>query len=210
MRVHDDLNTIPRKNTIDGLILAGGQSRRLGGIDKGLLEVSGQPLIQHVANNLCHQTSGISIIANRSLSTYQNYAQRVFPDTIEGFAGPLAGLASFAGRAHSSWVALVACDLIFLPNDWVTRLLSVAISQHKTVVCASDKVSGRHALCALARRECLPSAQTLLNNGLHRWMDWLQHNQAAYEPFDSEELFNINSWDDTLYAKKLWGNRCLR
>ena len=186
--------------------MAGGRSRRLGGIDKGLLEIKGQALIQYVTTTLYHQTREISIVANRSLSTYRTYAPQVFPDTSRDFAGPLAGLATFAERAHSNWVAIVACDLIFLPDGWVDRLMSVAVSQKKTVVCATDQTSGKHALCALAQRETLSGAQTLLNKDLHRWTDWLNYNRAASVPFDSELLFNINAWEDTVLADRLLSN----
>jgi molybdopterin-guanine dinucleotide biosynthesis protein A len=202
------LNTITSKNTVQGLILAGGQSRRLGGVDKGLLELKGEPLVNHVARTLRLQTSAISIAANRSLSAYEKYAPEVLPDTIDGFAGPLAGLATFAGRAHSNWVAIVACDLIFLPEDWVARLLNAA--HNRKAVCAVDATTGKSALCALVQRECLTSAATLLDHGQHRWMDWLSYNEAGTALFDREALFNINSWDDVKKAEILLSNNKLR
>ena len=203
MRVNDDLNTILGKNTIQGLILAGGQSRRLDGVDKGLLDLNGHPLVQHVARVLGPQTVRVSVAANRSRSTYQKYAPEVLPDTIGGFAGPLAGLATFASAVQSSWVAIVACDLIFLPEDWVDRLLTSAHRRNQNVVCATDKTSGKHAVCAVARRECLATAATLLKTGRHRWTDWLAANQAGSELFASKELFNINSHDDAKKAEDL-------
>jgi len=207
LRVNDDLNTIQSKNTIQGLILAGGQSSRLGGIDKGLLELNGQPLVQHVARTLSRQTFAICVAANRSLSTYRKFTPQVLPDTNAGFAGPLAGLASFAPLVQSSWVAIVACDLIFLPDDWVDRLMRAARKSNKRVVSATDKTSGKNALCALAQRECLASAQTLLHAGQHRWMDWLADNEAGSELFTSEEVFNINSFDDVKKAESLLSDR---
>lgn len=207
MRVNDDLNTIPGKNTIQGLILAGGQSRRLDGVDKGLLELNGHPLVQHVARVLGPQTVRLSVAANRSRSAYQKYATEVLPDAIGGFAGPLAGLATFASAAQSSWVAIVACDLIFLPDDWVDRLLSSAHTYNQNVVCATDKISGKHAVCAVARRECLATAASLLKTGRHRWTDWLASNQAGSELFASKELFNINSHDDAKKAETLLFNK---
>jgi molybdenum cofactor guanylyltransferase len=207
LRVNDDLNTIPGKNTVQGLILAGGQSRRLDGVDKGLLELNGQPLVEHVARVLGPQTARLSVAANRSQSTYQKYATEVLPDAIGGFAGPLAGLATFASVAQSNWVAIVACDLIFLPDDWVGRLLSSAHRRNQNVVCATDKTSGKRALCAVARRECLATAATLLKNDQHRWTDWLASNKAGSELFASQELFNINSHDDVKEAEALLFNK---
>lgn len=197
------------KNSVHGLILAGGQSRRLNGIDKGLLDVQGKALVEHVAGNLKNQTDGISIVANRSLSAYQQYAPKVLPDTITGFAGPLAGLATFAELAESSWVAIVACDLIFLPEDWVDRLLTEALNRNQNVVCAIDKISGKRALCAVARRDCLASATTLLCSGQPRWMDWLAYNRAGTEPLETTKLFNINSLEDAKEAEILLKIRSL-
>lgn len=207
MRVNDDLNPFVNKNNVQALILAGGQSRRLDGIDKGLLEVQQQPLIRHVVNTLNQQLSSVCVSANRSLTAYKQFAPTVVLDETPDFPGPLAGIAAFSEVATSPWIAIVACDLIFLPDDWVNRLLSTALSTTRRVVCASDKASGKHALCAIARRECLASASVLLRSGRHRWVDWLEHNEAGTELFDTELLFNINTPEDAKKAKILFKNK---
>ncbi|HVC50001.1 MAG TPA: NTP transferase domain-containing protein, partial [Burkholderiales bacterium] len=76
---------------ISGLILAGGQGRRMGGTDKGLVSFHQEPFIAHVLRRLAPQVDEILINANQNLETYQSFGYPVISDAIRGFAGPLAG-----------------------------------------------------------------------------------------------------------------------
>ena len=79
---------------ITGVILAGGQARRMGGQDKGLIELSGTPLIEYVIAVLQPQLENIVINANRNDGIYASYGFPVIADDYEGYNGPLAGIAS--------------------------------------------------------------------------------------------------------------------
>ena len=82
--------------SISGVILAGGQGRRMGGIDKGLVDFLGKPLVAHVIQRLGPQVDEILINANREIESYSSFGHEVIQDDIEGFAGPLAGLHNLA------------------------------------------------------------------------------------------------------------------
>ena len=82
---------------VTGIVLAGGQGRRMGGVDKGLQPLHGKTMVEAVLARLAPQVSEIVINANQNLDTYARFGHRVVPDAIGGFAGPLAGQ---IGRAH--------------------------------------------------------------------------------------------------------------
>ena len=73
---------------ICGLVLAGGQGRRMGGVDKGLQLLQGRPLMQHVIERLRPQVDRVLINANQNLERYAEFGCPVVPDRVGGFAGP--------------------------------------------------------------------------------------------------------------------------
>lgn len=109
---------------ITGVILAGGRGRRMGGVDKGLLELRGRPLAAWVAERLAPQVDELLVSANRNGERYAAIGYRVVGDRIPGFAGPLAGLHAALKVAAHQLVATVPCDSPFLPADLVLRLFS--------------------------------------------------------------------------------------
>jgi molybdopterin-guanine dinucleotide biosynthesis protein A len=110
------------RQDITGVILAGGEGRRLGGVDKGLQELRGRPMVQWVLERLAPQVDTVLISANRNLQRYAAFGCPVLPDRIPDFAGPLAGLHAALTQAATPLVATVPCDSPFLPADLVARL----------------------------------------------------------------------------------------
>lgn len=109
---------------IFGVILAGGQARRMGGVDKGLVSLDGQPLVQHVLDRLAPQVDDVAISANGDPFRFANLGCQILSD-IESF-GPLSGVLSGLRWAVSCGAdALVSApvDAPFLPGDLVPRLL---------------------------------------------------------------------------------------
>src|SRR5450755_2434600 len=84
---------------VTGIVLAGGQGRRMGGVDKGLQLLHGKRMVASVLARLAPQVSEIVINANQNIETYAGFGYRVVPDAISGFAGPLAGLHAGLGAA---------------------------------------------------------------------------------------------------------------
>jgi len=97
-------------NGVTGLVLAGGQGRRMGGVDKGLQLLHGKPMVAAVIARLAPQVDEILINANQNLAEYGRFGHRVVPDAIGGFAGPLAGLHAGLGEAKHPLVLTVPCD----------------------------------------------------------------------------------------------------
>jgi len=107
---------------ICGLVLAGGQGRRMGGVDKGLQPLRGRPLMQHVIDRLRPQVDSVLINANQNLERYAEFGCPVVPDRVGGFAGPLAGLDAGLHATDAPMIVTVPCDSPFLPHDLVARL----------------------------------------------------------------------------------------
>ena len=175
-------------------ILAGGQGRRFGGKDKGLVEVLGRPLIEHILEQLSTQTNQIVINANRNISSYQSYGFPVIKDAMSDYQGPLAGFASVMAKVKSDFVLTLPCDAPRVPIDYVDKMLAVQKQESADIVVASDgiRLQPVHALVA---RRLLPSLKQFLDRGERKIDRWFaEHKMAVLEFSDSPECFhNLNT-----------------
>ena len=103
---------------VGGLILAGGLARRMGGGDKGFIELAGTPMLDRVIARLRPQVSRMAINANGEPERFSSYGLPVVADPVPGFAGPLAGVLAgleWASRSGCRWIATMATDTPFFP-----------------------------------------------------------------------------------------------
>ena len=151
-----DIRDPPR---VTGIVLAGGQGRRMGGVDKGLQLLRGRPMVAWVIERFAPQVDEILINANQNLDDYARFGHRVVRDAIGGFAGPLAGLhAGLKANAHPL-VVTVPCDSPFLPLDLVARLHAALVAAHADLAVAKTG-DQPHPVFSLVRasRCCAPHA----------------------------------------------------
>ena len=130
-------------NGVCGVLLAGGLARRMGGGDKCLRLLAGQPILAHVISRVRTQVDALVINANGDPSRFDEFALPVVADVIEGFAGPLAGVLSGMvwARTHApncSHVVTVPTDAPFLPDDLVQRFRSALAEQGAERACAAS------------------------------------------------------------------------
>ena len=173
------------------IILAGGRGQRMHGSDKGLVEFRGRPLIEHVIDIVTPQVSDIVISANRNLPRYQSYGFPVITDSIEGFAGPLAGIASALPACKHNWVLVTPCDMPFLPGDLVTTLYDTR--NHGSLV--AIEAGGRLQLVFLLRKNLLDSISAFLRGGRNSVMSWLEsqpHHRVEFST-QARAFDNFNS-----------------
>ncbi len=199
---------------IAGVILAGGLARRMGELgrnDKALLELDGRPILSHVIDRLRPQVGAMVINANGDPSRFAEFGLPVTPDSIDGFAGPLAGV--LAGldwaAAHvpdADRVVSIACDTPFFPANLVTRFAEAAGAEDADMVCASS--GGRNhpvfGLWPLRLRDELRTA--LVNEGLRKVDLWTARYRLAVAEFAAspyDPFFNANRPDDLAEAKRL-------
>ena len=180
---------------ITGIVLAGGQGRRMGGVDKGLQPLRGRAMIEWVLERLEPQVAEILINANQNRDTYAKYGHRVVPDEIGGFAGPLAGLHAGLKAAAHPLVLTVPCDSPFLPTDLVSRLQASLTGKDLAVAKTGEQP---HPVFALMKRQVRESLEAFLASGGRKIDAWYAALKVVEVSFDDEaDAFrNINTLEE--------------
>jgi molybdopterin-guanine dinucleotide biosynthesis protein A len=183
---------------ITGAILAGGRARRMGGQDKGLLSVDGRPMISYVIRALRPQVSELLINANRHLDAYEALcACPVVSDSLEGFAGPLAGMAAALQHATHDLVLIVPCDAPLIGADLAERLADPVRAARADIAVATDG-ERMQPVFALLRRGLLESLVAFLEGGGRKIDRWYPQHRVEEVAFSRQaEMFaNINTPED--------------
>jgi molybdenum cofactor guanylyltransferase len=192
-----------------GLVLAGGQARRMGGGDKAFLKVGGKTILERVLARLNPYCSPIILNANGDPARFSRYRLAVVADSVPDFAGPLAGiLAGLDWAAENApkieWLASVPGDCPFLPNDLVPRLHAARIDEKKPLACARTG-EWRHPVAGLwpvALRDDLRHALTV--KGLHKIEAWTGRHGVALAAWPDQPVdpfFNVNTPEDLAKAE---------
>lgn len=191
------------KARVSGIVLAGGQGSRMGGVDKGLQPFRGKPMVAHVIERLAPQVDELLINANRNPDDYARFGHRVIADEIPGFAGPLAGFERGLAHASGELVATVPCDSPFLPADLVARLRTQLESTDAELAVARTG-DQPHPVFTLMRRDVLPSLQRFLGSGQRKIDRWYGELRVAEVAFDDEAdaFLNINTRDELAKLEK--------
>jgi molybdopterin-guanine dinucleotide biosynthesis protein A len=177
---------------VTGIVLAGGQGRRMGGVDKGLVLLHGQPMVAEVLARLAPQVDEILINANQNLPAYAQFGHRVVPDAIGGFAGPLAGLHAGLGEVKSALAVTVPCDSPFLPLNLVSKLRAALLENDLAVAKTGDQA---HPVFALVRASVRDHLAAFLSSGGRKIDAWYASLKVVEVPFDddAEAFRNINT-----------------
>lgn len=186
-------------NIIHGLILAGGQSKRMGH-DKTDIVLGDQTLLQRSVAILQPQVSDIAISCNAPSAATSAAGFPVLPDRIDGHRGPLAGL--HAGLCHwpGDYVCAVAVDLPFLPADLVARLSTPLPRQR----CHYVDTDHGHALALLCPPGLLAAVTAALEQQQYSVKHWLRDHGKAIPVAVHDQVdpgFNINTPEDLAKAQ---------
>lgn len=196
-----------------GVILAGGLATRMGGGDKGRLPLGQGTLLSHVIERLEPQVAGLALNANGDAARFADLALPVLADSIEGFAGPLAGVLAgldWAAGEGADAIVTAAADTPFFPADLVPRLLLQAEGMDNPLVLAATPDSKRgqvrhptFGLWPVALRDDLRAA---LEGGLRKVVLWTESHDGreALFPADGfDPFFNVNTPDDLARAEAM-------
>jgi len=186
---------------VAGIVLAGGQGRRMGGVDKGLVELAGRPMIAHVLERFRPQVGELVINANQNLDRYGAFGVPVIADAVGGFAGPLAGLHAGLSGTTKPYACTVPCDSPFLPRDLVARL-AAALERQATQLAVARTFDQPHPVFALARRDVLPNLGAFLANGgrkIDAWYAALAVTEVAFDD-EADAFRNINTREELAAA----------
>ena len=182
------------KTEITGVILAGGEARRMGGGDKGLVDLCGKPLVEHALAALSPQVNAIIINANRNQDRYAVYGYPVVADKRQGFQGPLAGMLSCLEATKTEFMVTAPCDSPLLPDDLVARLFR-QLSEDEADISVAHNGDRMQPVFTLMPISLAPSMQAFLDGGdrkIDRWFE--QHKLAVTDFSDKPECFrNINN-----------------
>ena len=182
------------QENITAVILAGGRATRMGGQDKGLVEIAGKPIVERIASQLAIQVPTILINANRSLDRYRACGYPVITDELEHYQGPLAGMASALKSIDDEWLITVPCDGPYLAGDYASRMLQAADRQSVSLAVASDG-ERLQPVYALINKCLLGSLETFLQSGERKIDRWYAQEPFATVSFlDQSQMFtNINT-----------------
>ncbi len=184
-------------NDVTGLVLAGGQGSRMGGIDKGLQVFRGKAMVEHVIERFAPQVGTLLVNANRNVEAYERLGHRVISDEIPGFAGPLAGFERGLAHATTALVATVPCDSPFLPADLVSRLRA-ALEEARADLAVAKTGEQAHPVFCLMRRDVHASLEAFLASGqrkIDRWYAALEVVEVAFDD-EPDAFLNINTLGD--------------
>lgn len=189
------------RGELTGLILAGGQSSRMHGNDKGLVPLNGSPLIKHVIKRLQPQVDTIIISCNRNLSSYQQFGYPLIRDNIKDqsivFNGPLAGILSGLACINSEFALIVPCDNPDLPTQLALRLFHELIHSRTDIAVPHDG-QRIQPLYLLLKTRLLPQLSHFYAQGGRSVIKWLGTQKIAEVDFATQDdcFNNINTPDD--------------
>jgi len=188
------------KESISGLILAGGRGTRMGHVDKGLQPFGGTTMAAQVLARLAPQVATVAINANRNLEAYAAYGVPVWPDDTPDYAGPLAGLQAGLRRCATTYLLTAPCDSPFLPEDLAGRLHDGLCAAGADLAVAVTEEDGRrqvHPVFCLLKASLEPVLSAYLDGGGRRMDGWYGQIKVAEVVFDDADAFrNINTPDE--------------
>jgi len=184
--------------SLSAIILAGGEGRRMDGLDKGLVLYQDKPLVQWVKEALPSAVEQIIISCNRHPQDYAKFGQTIHDLPSEfTYGGALAGILAALPLCQHDWVIITPCDLIYYPTDFA-QLAWTALSTHLQQNTQAAKIAVAHDgerrqnLCLLIHKSEIATLADALktSRAVH---DWLDARQALDIPWANAQAFlNIN------------------
>ncbi len=203
------------RNSITGVLLAGGQSRRMGGGDKGLRDLAGRPMLARVIDRFAPQVGALVLNANGDPARFAAYALPVAPDSIEGNVGPLAGvLAGMRWSAEhapgATHIATASTDAPFLPEDLVARLAGELDGRDGGIALAKSE-GYLHPVIGLWPVSLADDLETALREGVRKVLHWTDRHGTYGVDFppiamggeEVDPFFNANTPDELAEAERL-------
>lgn len=185
---------------ITGAILAGGRGSRMGGVDKGMQQFRGRPMVSHVVERFRPQVGRLLINTNQNPERYREFGVPVWPDEISGFPGPLAGLHTALIHCETDYLAAVPCDSPFLPADLVQRLAQAMDAEDAEVAVAvtgTEQPWQRQPVFCLLKRSLAPHLEQYVRDGGRKVDQWFSSFRVAEVHFSDEDAFrNINTLEE--------------
>ena len=197
-----------------GLLLAGGQSRRMGGGDKCLRILGGETVLARIIRIAGPQVGKLVLNANGDGARFSDYDIPIAADVVDGFAGPLAGILTGlewarANAPECQWVASFACDAPFAPTDLVTRFLSAVTDDKADLVCATSAGRDQPVFGLWPVRLADELRSAVVDENMRKVDMWTGRYRLARVVWRTEPVdpfFNVNRPDDLDAAETILKN----
>ncbi len=201
------------RETVIGVLLAGGRSRRMGGGDKFLRRLAGRPILERIIKAARPQVSTLIINAGGDPARFAAYGLPVVADVIGGFAGPLAGVLTgldwtAANAPGTGWMASFATDAPFVPQDLVASMMAAVEREGADLACAAS--GGRthpvFGLWPLRLRADLRRA--MVEEDMRKIDQWTARHRIVHVDFPVgavDPFFNVNHPEDLAEAERVLG-----
>jgi len=189
---------------ITAVILAGGKARRMGGEDKGLIELHGRTLIDYIIAGVRPQVGHVLINANRNRDRYGAFGCPVVADIMGDYFGPLAGMASGMQASGTAYILTLPCDSPYVPASLAERLYRAMAAADAEISVAHDGVR-LQPVFALLRCELLPGLLQYLEGGGRKIDTWYARQRLAFADFSDlpDTFLNLNSPADLPVIEEL-------
>jgi len=182
---------------ISGVILAGGLARRMGGIEKALVEFQGETLLSHVIKRVQPQVKTLYLNVNKKLEQYQEFNLPILKDEKKGFLGPLAGILTAFNKIETHYLLVVPCDAPFVSLNLTEKLFKEMQYQNAlgAVVHDGERLQPTFLLLHKQLRNDL---EIYLNNGQRSIELWLERYLIAKVDFSSQldDFISFNTFEE--------------
>jgi molybdopterin-guanine dinucleotide biosynthesis protein A len=207
---------MPNSAAIAGVLLAGGQSRHMGGGDKCLRHLGGRPLLARIIARVAPQVGRLMLNANGDASRFEEFGLPVAADVVDGFAGPLAGVLTGLewATAHApdcSHIVTIACDAPFMPDDLVARLSEAMAAEGADMACASSGGRDHPVFGLWPVRLAAELRSALVGEDIRKVDVWTARYRLARADFAVgaiDPFFNVNRPEDFARAETLLAAAC--
>ena len=202
---------MPTDRPIAGVLLAGGQSRRMGGGDKSLRELAGRTLLARIVERVRPQVGALMLNANGDPARFQAFGLPVAADAVGGFAGPLAGVLTglewaLAHAPGAAFIATFACDAPFVPEDLVARLARAVADEDADMACAASNGRDHPVFGLWPVGLAADLRHALVEEDIRKVDIWTARYRLARVTFAADPLdpfFNVNRPEDFTAAEAL-------
>ena len=196
----------PEGKLITGVILAGGQGRRMQGADKGLVVLGESEMVAWVIDILRPGVEEIIVNANRNLALYEKFGVRVVSDSLQGYQGPLAGFEAGLAAAQTPWVYTCPCDSPMQSPELLPHMYRCVVEQQADIGVAFDG-ERTHPVFSILRTELLQSLRDYLSSGERKIDKWFAlHNLVTVDCSQFAQSFvNINTEGELKQAGSMEG-----
>lgn len=193
-----------RQGSIHGIVLAGGQGRRMGGVNKASQRIGNSSLIELTIKRIRPQVGSISISANEFADDLKKFGIPVFEDIRKGHLGPLSGIESVLSQVkHNSWFFVCPTDTPFLPTDLVSKLFS-EIENTETLAAFPIHGGKKEPLHCLIHYSVLPLLTSFLNQDRRSVLGFLEsiHAKEVEVTCSVHDFINLNTLEEIDYINK--------